>query len=66
MQDWLKEILDKPTASVPEAGKALGLKGKNSSYEAAKRGDIKVIQFGKIKRVPTAWLRQVLQLGGAA
>ena len=61
MQGWLKEILAKPTTSVPEAGKCLGI-GKNASYDAASRGEIKVVAIGKQKRVPTAWLRRKLDL----
>jgi hypothetical protein len=58
---WLKDILTQPTTSVPLAGKAFGL-NRNASYEAAKRGDMKTIKFGKRLVVPTAWLRTVLQL----
>jgi hypothetical protein len=59
--DWLDAILREPTTSVPLAGKALGL-GRNASYEAARRGNIKTIRMGKLKRVPTAWLRRELQI----
>jgi hypothetical protein len=51
------------TCSVPEAGEALGI-ARKASYEAAKRGDIYVIQIGKKKRVPLAWLERKLE--GAA
>ena len=43
----------------PEAGQALKLT-RNASYEAAKRGEIETIRFGRLKRVPTAWLRKKL------
>ncbi|MDF5751095.1 helix-turn-helix domain-containing protein [Spongiactinospora sp. TRM90649] len=49
----------KPTLSVPEAGTYLGL-SKSSSYDAAKRGEIPTIPFGRLLRVPTATLRQML------
>jgi hypothetical protein len=66
MNDWLEEILSKPTTSIENAGKALGY-GKNKSHEAAKRGDIFTIDIGtKRKTVPTAWLRRKLQLDGTA
>lgn len=65
MPSWLTEILSKPTASVPEAGRCLGL-SRNGSYEAAARGEIEVITFGRKKVVPTAWLRKKLQIGEAA
>jgi hypothetical protein len=39
------------TMSVPAAGKRyLGL-GRNASYEAAKRGDLPVVEIGRLKRV---------------
>ena len=65
MPAWLQEILSKPTTTVPLAGKALGL-SRNGSYEAALRGEIEVIEFGRKKVVPTAWLRRKLQIEEAA
>jgi hypothetical protein len=62
MPRWLDQILSEPTTTVPLAGKALGIKGKNQSYEAAKRGEIKTLRFGRTIRVPTAWLREQLML----
>ena len=53
------------TVSVPEAGKAFGL-GRNASYNAANRGEIPVLQFGKLKRVSKAWVRNILRAGGDA
>lgn len=64
MPAWLDDILAEPTTSVPLAGKALGM-GRNAAYEAARRGDIKTIDIGKLKRVPTNWLRKVLQIDNA-
>jgi hypothetical protein len=46
---------------VPEAGRALGL-SRNASYEAAARGEIQTLRFGRRIVVPTAWLKGVLQL----
>jgi hypothetical protein len=40
----------------PEAGKALGLK-RGSAYEAANRGEIHTLRFGRLLKVPTSWLR---------
>lgn len=65
MPSWLDEILSNPTTTVPLAGKALGL-SRNGSYEAAARGEIEVIEFGRKKVVPTAWLKRKLQIGEAA
>ena len=48
----------------PETGKlVLGL-SRGATYSAAERGEIKTIRFGRLKRVPTAWLRQKLGLDG--
>ena len=61
MLEWLAEILAGPTTTVPLAGKALGL-SRNASYEAAARGEIKVLNFGRRMVGPTAWLKKLLQL----
>jgi excisionase family DNA binding protein len=50
--------------TVPEAGKLLGL-GRNSSYEAARRGDIPTIKIGKSIRVPRAAFHRMLERAGA-
>jgi hypothetical protein len=63
--DWLAAILSEPTTTVPLAGKALGIKGRNQSYEAARRGEILTLRFGRTLRVPTAWLRRKLMLDGS-
>ena len=47
------------TTSVPEAGKVLGL-SRNAAYDAAKRGEIPTLKFGKRLVVPTAALRKML------
>jgi hypothetical protein len=49
----------------PQTGKILNL-SRNGTYAAADRGDIKTIQFGRLKRVPTTWLRAKLGLDGPA
>ena len=50
---------DKRTVSVPEAAKALGI-GRGAAYEAARRGEIATLRFGKLLRVPLAWLERKL------
>jgi hypothetical protein len=45
----------------PEAGKALGLT-RGAAYRGGVTGDIKVIRVGRLKRVPTSWLRNQLGL----
>ncbi len=66
MNDELRELLAKPTASVPEVGRVCFGLGLNSSYEAAKRGEIKTIRVGRLLRVPTSWVRQTLGLDQVA
>jgi hypothetical protein len=58
---WLAKVLAKPTASIPDAGRAVFDIGRNASYDAAKRGDFEVID-GPKKRVPTSWIKQKLGL----
>jgi excisionase family DNA binding protein len=43
----------------PEAGEVLDL-GRSATYAAAKNGEIKTIRFGRLRKVPTAWLRKKL------
>jgi hypothetical protein len=53
--------MDTPlTITVPEAGrKYLGL-SRNGSYAAADRGEIPVIQIGRLKRVPIRAMEAML------
>jgi excisionase family DNA binding protein len=47
------------TYSIPEAGAMAGL-SRNGSYDAADRGEIPAIRFGRKKRVPKAiWDRKL-------
>ena len=39
MPDWLEAILAKPTATVPNVARALGI-GRNQAYEAVREGKI--------------------------
>jgi excisionase family DNA binding protein len=48
------------TISVPEAGRRFGL-GRDASYEAAHRGEIPVLKFGKRMRVPTEAIERMLR-----
>ncbi len=48
------------TVTVPEAGRALGLT-RHGSYEAAKRGEIPTIRFGRLMKVSKQWLDRVLK-----
>lgn len=50
---------EQPTMTVEQAGEFLGL-GRSSAYEAARRGELPVLRFGRTLRVPTARLRVLL------
>jgi hypothetical protein len=60
--EWIEQVLSEPTTTVPNAGQLLGINGRNQAYEAAKRGEIKTLRFGRTLRVPTSWLRRVLEI----
>ena len=53
------------TLSVPEAGRLYFNIGRDSSYEAAKRGDIPVIRIGRLLRVPIVAMERLLEQAGA-
>jgi excisionase family DNA binding protein len=55
------EILAKPTCTVEESARLLGI-GRALAYEAVKRGEIQSIKVGGRVLVPTAVLRRLLQL----
>jgi hypothetical protein len=48
------------TISVPEAGRALGIKSKDAAYAAAHAGEIPVIKIGRLLRVPLCRLEKLL------
>ena len=48
------------TVNVEEAGQILGI-GRNSAYEAVRRGEIPVIKIGKLLRVPVVALERMLE-----
>lgn len=52
------------TISVPEAGKRYYGLSRNGSYEAAKRGEILVIQVGRLQRVPVAAMDRKMEQAG--
>jgi hypothetical protein len=43
----------------PDTGQALGL-SRNATYAAAQKGEIKTLRFGKLLKVPTAWLLETV------
>jgi len=48
------------TYTVPEAGRILKL-SRNAAYEAAKRGEIPTIRFGRALRVTKPAMRKLLE-----
>jgi len=46
----------------PETGKLILGLSRGATYSAAAKGDIKTVSFGRLRKVPTAWLRQKLGL----
>lgn len=48
------------TYKIPEAARILGI-GRNSAYEAARRGQIPTIKIGKLLLVPRAALDRLIQ-----
>lgn len=58
----LDEALAKATISVPEAGALFFDLSRNGAYEAARRGDIPLIEVGGKKRVPVAPIAEKLGL----
>jgi hypothetical protein len=49
------------TLTVPEAGRVYFGLSRNSSYEAARRGDIPTIRIGRLLRVPVVALERKLE-----
>lgn len=58
----LDEALAQATISIPEAGSLFFSLARNGAYEAARRGEIPVIEVGGKKRVPVAPLAEKLGL----
>lgn len=59
--DPIPEPNTKPTVTVEEAGKFLGI-SRGSAYEAARSGDLPTIRIGHRLLVPTAALRRLLAI----
>jgi hypothetical protein len=63
-KEIMHAIETRPTVEVwPIAGPALGYQSKSASYDAARKGLIRVIEQGRKRPVPTTWLRRALGLG---
>lgn len=64
MKETRKRLESRPLLPLwPETGEILGL-SRGATYDAANRGDIKTISLGRLKRVPSAWLKAKLGLDG--
>ena len=61
MQKSVRDAMNSPTTTVPIAGKLLGL-SRNKAYEAASRGDIPTLRFGKRFVVLTMPIRRMIGL----
>lgn len=62
MENYTKLLKEKAVLPLwPETGAVLGL-CRAATYAAAQRGEIKTIRLGRLLKVPTAWLRQKLDL----
>jgi hypothetical protein len=46
----------------PEAGRTILGLSRGATYRAAATGQIKTVSFGRLKKVPTAWLKAKLGL----
>jgi hypothetical protein len=66
MNKELEELLRRPTNPLPDVGRIVFGLSRNASYAAGARGDIAVIEIGRLKRVPTPWLRKKLGLDPAS
>jgi hypothetical protein len=62
MTKELEDLLRKPVASIPDAGRVAFHLSRNAAYAAAKRGEIETMEFGGKKLVATTWIRKKLGL----
>jgi hypothetical protein len=58
-----KTIDERLVYDVPEAGAMLGL-SRNASYDAAARGEIPTINFGRLLKVPKIAFHRMLEQAG--
>ena len=64
MNEIIRKLLDDNAVLPlwPQTGKTILGLSRNATYAAAARGDIRTIQLGRLKRVPSAWLKAKLGL----
>lgn len=58
----IAEVRDRPTLTVPEAGRLLGI-GRDAAYRAAAKGQIPTLTIGRRIVVPTASMLRLLGIG---
>jgi hypothetical protein len=62
MDEIRKKLNDNATLALwPETAELFGLT-RGGVYAAAQKGDIKVLRFGRLLRVPTSWIKAKLEL----
>jgi hypothetical protein len=59
------ELLSRHTVTPDQCGQILGI-GKNLTYLAIAKGDIKTFRIGRVHKIPTAWLKAKLGLTESA
>lgn len=64
MRATIPDAAVQPTMTVEEAGKALGI-SRSTAYDAVRTGEIPSIRFGRRLLVPTAAIRNMVQLDQA-
>jgi hypothetical protein len=66
VNEELKTLLSRPTASIPDVGRICFELSRNGSYDAAKRGDFgPLIKVGRLQKIVTSALRRQLGLEAA-
>jgi hypothetical protein len=66
VDDFAKLLKDNAVLPLwPEAGTILGLR-RGATYHAANTGEIKTIRLGRLRKVPTSWLKAKLGLDESA
>ncbi len=58
-----EENSERRTLTVPQAAEILGI-GRNSAYEAVKRGEIPTIKIGRLLKVPKVAFDRMLEGAG--
>jgi hypothetical protein len=61
IEPWIVDVLRRPATNVPTTAKILR-KGRNQTYKAVHDGEIPSTRIGNSIIIPTAWIREVLQI----